>query len=103
MTEAHSQAIVKPPISLAKHLAPLLNKDVDHKVKHGVIGLLKNLAQSPGNRISLGAAGIIPKLADSGIWAETSDFVEIVQVSAIGTSKHLCSGNGECLYLVDCS
>jgi len=86
---------VRPPISLGQHLAPLLSKEVDHKVKHGLLGLLKNLSQSPENRSILGEAGVITRIADSQVWAETSDFVEIVQVSAIGTSKHLCSGNGK--------
>src|SRR5882757_1121823 len=93
--EAHSQAIVKPPISLGDRLASLLDKDLDIKIKHGVIGLLKNLSQSAGNRSCLGKAGIITKLADSQIWADKSGVVEIVQVTAIGTAKHLCNGNGK--------
>jgi hypothetical protein len=94
LSETHSQAIVNLPISLVQDLASLLHKDVDMKVKHGVIGLLKNLSQSVGNRTILGQAGILSKLADCQVWADTSDVVEIVQVSAIGAAKHLCNGNG---------
>jgi hypothetical protein len=90
----HSQTIVKPPILLIPDLAALLDKDLDMKVKHGVIGLLKNLSQSPGNRSILGKAGVITKLVESQIWEEKSDIAEIVQVSAIGTAKHICNGNG---------
>ncbi|CDO70798.1 hypothetical protein BN946_scf184798.g114 [Trametes cinnabarina] len=89
----HSTAIVRPPISLAPDLAALLEPDTDLKVKHGVIGLLKHLAQSPGNRAALGQAGIIQKLASSQVWGEKTDMVEIVQVAAIGVAKHMCNGD----------
>ncbi|KAI0361987.1 hypothetical protein OH77DRAFT_1389137 [Trametes cingulata] len=91
--DAHSLAIVKPPISLAPDLAALLEPDTDIKVKHGVIGLLKHLAQSPGNRAALGEAGIIQKLASSQIWSDKADMVEIIQVAAIGVAKHMCNGD----------
>jgi hypothetical protein len=86
--------VVSPPISLAPDLAKILESKPDFKVKHGVIGLLKNLAQSTGNRAPLGQAGIIARLTDCGIFEDTSDFMEIIQVSAIGVVKHLCNGNG---------
>lgn len=95
--EAHSKAVVSQPISLAPDLAKILEGNPDFKVKHGVIGLLKNLAQSTSNRAPLGQAGIIARLADCGIFEDTSDMMEIIQVSAIGVVKHLCNGNG--LYL----
>ncbi|KAI0336426.1 hypothetical protein GY45DRAFT_1238667 [Cubamyces sp. BRFM 1775] len=93
--DAHSTAIVGPPISLGPDLAALLEPDTDIKVKHGVIGLLKHLAQSQGNRAALGQAGIIQKLAASQIWGEKADMVEIVQVAAIGVAKHMCNGDIE--------
>jgi len=93
--EAHSNAVVKPPISLAPDLAKILEGNPDFKVKHGVIGLLKNLAQSTSNRAPLGQAGIIARLADCGIFEDKSDLMEIIQVSAIGVAKHLCNGNVE--------
>ncbi|KAI8998730.1 hypothetical protein BD414DRAFT_475906 [Trametes punicea] len=91
--DAHSAAIVKPPISLGPDLAALLEPDTDIKVKHGVIGLLKHLAQSPANRAALGEAGIIQRLASSQVWGEKADMVEIVQVAAIGVAKHMCNGD----------
>lgn len=100
--EAHSNAVVSRPISLAPDLAKILEGNPDFKVKHGVIGLLKNLAQSTSNRAPLGQAGIIARLADCGIFEDTSDMMEIIQVSAIGVVKHLCNGNGLYLDLRGC-
>ncbi|KAL1947755.1 hypothetical protein VTO73DRAFT_13479 [Trametes versicolor] len=91
--DAHSTAIVKQPISLAPDLAALLEPEIDVKVKHGVIGLLKHLAQSQGNRAALGQAAIIERLATSQIWSERADMVEIIQVAAIGVAKHMCNGD----------
>ncbi|EMD38507.1 hypothetical protein CERSUDRAFT_113687 [Gelatoporia subvermispora B] len=96
--DAHSTAIVKPPISLAPELTTILAPETDIKVKHGVVALLKHLAQSAGNRASLGEAGIIQYLAASGVWGETADIAEIVQVSAIGIAKHMCNGNADNAY-----
>lgn len=95
--DAHSTAIVKRPISLAPDLAAILEPETDIKVKHGVVALLKHLAQSTSNRAALGDAGIIQKLAASGVWGEKADIAEIVQVSAIGIAKHMCNGNGRCI------
>jgi hypothetical protein len=92
--EAHSVAIVKPPIALTSDLAEMLQPETDLKVKHGIVGLLKHLAQSPANRAALGEAGLVEKLAQSGIWSDKADMAEIIQVSAIGITKHLCNGNG---------
>ncbi len=64
-------------------------------MKHGVIGLLKHLAQSQGCRAALGEADIIQRLATSQIWSEKADMVEIVQVAAIGVAKHMCNGDSE--------
>ena len=86
---------MKPPISLAPDLAALLEPETDIKVKHGVIGLLKHLAQSQGCRAALGEAGIIQRLGSSQIWSDRADMVEIVQVAAIGVAKHMCSGDSE--------
>ncbi|KAH9946201.1 uncharacterized protein BXZ73DRAFT_86375 [Epithele typhae] len=91
--DAHSTAIVKTPISLAPDLASLLEPEVDLKVKHGAIGLLKHLAQSQGCRPALGEAGVIQRLASSQIWSERADMVEVIQVAAIGVAKHMCNGS----------
>jgi hypothetical protein len=92
---AHSVTLTSPPVSLAPDLASLLRPGTDIKVKHGAIGLLKHLAYTAPARSSLSDAGIIKRLVNSKIFQPTSDMVEMVQVNAIGVTKHLCSGNGE--------
>lgn len=65
------------------------------KVKHGVISLLKHLAYAPASRAPLGEAGIVSRIIESNIFKDTSDIVETIQMSAIGTVKHLCTNNGK--------
>lgn len=93
--DAHAAAIINPPVSLGSDLAALLAPEVDIKVKHGVTGLLKHLAQSPSNRDALGKADVLQKLALSGVWSDRGDLVQVVQVSAIGIAKHMCTSNIE--------
>lgn len=93
--------LLSPPHSLAPVLAShhLLSPNSDIKVKHGILGLLKHLAQSssqssPISRI-LGQAGLIRRICDSGVWDERTDVMaEVIQVSAIGVVKHMCNANG---------
>lgn len=71
-------------------------------MKHGVVGLLKHLAQSsannPTNCAVLGESGVIHRLVVSRIWGERGDaMTEVVQVGAIGVAKHLCNSSGEFL------
>lgn len=66
-------------------------------MKHGVIGLLKHLAQSPPNRRVFGEARVIESLRSCGIFGEKADIGEIVQMSAINLTKHLCTNNGVAL------
>ena len=94
--DAHSVAILRPPIALAPELASLLVPTTDIKVKHGAVGLLKNLAQVKENRSILGQADIIRKLASSGLFGDKVDMLEMVQVYAIGIAKHMCTGDGTC-------
>ena len=101
-TEAHASAIINPPISLAPELATLLTPELDIKVKHGVIGLLKHLSQSPTNRPLLGEARIIQQLAACEIWSDKADMVSLVQTAAIGVAKHLCHSNGKFFTLSRC-
>lgn len=75
----------------------LLEPDTDLKVKHGVISLLKHLAQAQSNRPILGRARILQKLAACGIFGEKADAVDSVQISAIGVAKHMSNANGACL------
>lgn len=93
--ESHSVAFVNPPTSavplLVKHLTP----ETDIKVKHGVIGLLKHIAQTPSNRPVLGRANVLEKLRTSEVFREKADIAEIVQMSAINLAKHLCTNNIE--------
>ena len=87
--------MVRPPVSLAPDLAQLLEPETDIKVKHGIVGLLKHLAQAQSNRAVLGEAGIIQRLASCQIWGEKADIAERVQVSAIGIAKYMCNANGQ--------
>jgi len=95
MGDAHSIALVKPPVALAPNLAQLLEPSTDIKVKHGIVGLLKHLAQAQSNRAVLGEANIIQRLASCQIWGEKADMAERVQVSAIGIAKYMCNANVE--------
>lgn len=98
--ESHSTILLSQPHDIARLLSSdvLLAPSTDIKLKHGVIGLLKHLAQSssqmPSNRAALSAAGVIQRILKSGVWDDRSDFMlEIVQVNAIGTIKHLCNNS----------
>lgn len=42
----------------------------------------------------MGQAGIIRKLASSGLFSDKVDMLEMVQVYAIGIAKHMCNGDG---------
>ncbi|CAE6510070.1 unnamed protein product [Rhizoctonia solani] len=86
-------ALVAPPSSIVPDLVPFITPSTDMKVKHGVLGLLKHLAQPVPNKIVLGDAGILEALSTSGIWDGESDRAEAVQASAVGIAKHLCLGN----------
>lgn len=99
--ERHSAFLVDAPISISPFLAALLEPDTDMKVKHGVISLLKHLAYAPAARAPLGEAGIVSRIIESKILKDTADVVDTVQMSAIGTIKHLCTGNGKSLHLLN--
>ncbi|KAG6832376.1 hypothetical protein H0H92_002644 [Tricholoma furcatifolium] len=96
--ETNSTALVSPPYSLVPVLAShhLLSPSTDIKVKHGVIALLKHLAQGSSFTIqsALGKAGIIRHIAASGIWEKGDAMVDVVQLSAIGLVKHMANANG---------
>ncbi|EPQ58166.1 hypothetical protein GLOTRDRAFT_136931 [Gloeophyllum trabeum ATCC 11539] len=93
--EHHAVSLVEAPISIVPDLLSMLKPDSDIKVKHGVVGLLKQLSHTPRVRPSLGKAGVLQKLAQSQVWGEKSDIAEIVEASAIGVAKHLCTANAE--------
>ena len=101
MPERNSRALVSPPYSLVATLASrhLLSSSTDVKVKHGVLGLLKHLAQAPPSSTiiqnALRGAEIIQKIAESGVWDEKGDaMADVVQLSAIGVVKHMAGANG---------
>ncbi|KAG9126173.1 hypothetical protein FRC07_004580 [Ceratobasidium sp. 392] len=87
------RALVAPPSSVVPDLVPFITPATDMKVKHGVLGLLKHLAQPTLNKIVLGDAGVLEALATSNVWDSESDRAEAVQASAIGIAKHLCLNN----------
>ncbi|KZV91061.1 hypothetical protein EXIGLDRAFT_837361 [Exidia glandulosa HHB12029] len=91
--ESICDSLAQPPISIAAKLLPLLAPKTDLKIKHGVLGLLKNVSHAQRTRGTLGDAGTIEALASSRIWTREGDFAEIPQVSAIGIAKLLCTGN----------
>ncbi|KAB5594115.1 hypothetical protein CTheo_2452 [Ceratobasidium theobromae] len=86
-------ALVAPSSSIVPDLVLFITPATDMKVKHGVLGLLKHLAQPAPNKTVLGDAGILEALATSGIWDSESDRAEAVQASAVGIAKHLCLSN----------
>ncbi|KAG9103570.1 hypothetical protein FRC06_009822, partial [Ceratobasidium sp. 370] len=86
-------ALVAPPSSVVPDLVPFIAPATDMKVKHGVLGLLKHLAQPTPNKIVLGDAGVLEALATSNVWDSESDRAEAVQASGIGIAKHLCLNN----------
>jgi len=96
--EATSTALLSPPLSLAPYLASprIMSPSTDIKLKHGILGLLKHLAQSatlsPVISDALAKAGVVQRVAESGIWDEGIDRMAMtVQLNAIGVVKHLCN------------
>lgn len=92
--DTHCLALVRPPLSIVPDLIPLLHPSMDIKLKHGVVGLLKNLSQAPASKALLGEALTVEALTNSKIWDKSADMADVVQLSAIGIVKHLSSGHG---------
>ncbi|KAJ7172525.1 hypothetical protein C8R46DRAFT_1086280 [Mycena filopes] len=100
--EKNSTVLLSPPHSLAPFLTSphLLSPSIDIKVKHGVIGLLKHLAQSCAHSAvihdALAEAQVVKCVSGCGVWDEkTDDMSDIVQVGAIGIVKYMCNANVE--------
>ncbi|KAJ7740657.1 hypothetical protein DFH07DRAFT_838644 [Mycena maculata] len=100
--EKNSTVLLSPPHSLAPFLTNphLLSPSTDIKVKHGVIGLLKHLAQSCAQSAvihdALLKAEVVRRVSRSGVWdVKTDEMADIVQVSAIGIVKYMCNANVE--------
>jgi hypothetical protein len=104
--EQHARTLLSPPHSLAPVLAstPLLSPSTDIKLKHGILALLKHLAQAgsqSGAINTLTEAGIVKCIIASGIWDDKAGaMAEVVQVNAIGVVKHLCNASGEYAVIV---
>ncbi|KDN47568.1 hypothetical protein K437DRAFT_94222 [Tilletiaria anomala UBC 951] len=73
-------------------LAPVLaDEQVDVKVAHGLVGLLKNLAIPAQNKERIGSLGVIEAV---GRFLEPSkDMVQPLQFGTVGLLKHLCTGS----------
>lgn len=100
--EKTSTALLSSPLSLAPVLASthIFSPSTDMKLKHGVLGLLKHIAQSasvsPIIPRSLADAHIVQRINESGIWDDGPDTMSVVvQLNAIGVVKHLCNADVE--------
>ncbi|KAJ7063257.1 hypothetical protein C8F01DRAFT_1132210 [Mycena amicta] len=100
--EKNSTVLLSPPHSLAPFLTSrhLLAPSTDIKMKHGVIGLLKHLAQSSAQSAvihdALARAQVVSCVAKSGVWDERVDeMADIVQLGAVGIVKYMCNANVE--------
>ncbi|KAF7322937.1 GTP binding [Mycena chlorophos] len=100
--EKNSSVLLSPPHSLAPYLTSphLLAHSADIKMKHGVIGLLKHVAQSCAQSAAihdaLAKAEVVKRISTSGVWDEKVDaMADIVQLSAIGIVKYMCNANVE--------
>jgi hypothetical protein len=100
--EQHAVAFVSAPYCLTDLLASsaLLSKSIDIRLKHGVLGLLRHLAQAATHsqvvQQSLTSADLVTRIRECGIWDQKTDaMAEVVQVSAIGVVKFLCNANVE--------
>ncbi|PPR03530.1 hypothetical protein CVT24_007016 [Panaeolus cyanescens] len=95
-----ADAFLSAPYSLAGTLSSdrFLSSSTDIKVKHGILGFLKHIAQfsrlSPKVPASFLETHLIHRLIGSSIWDERSDVMaDIIQLNAIGIAKHLCNGS----------
>ncbi|RXW24152.1 hypothetical protein EST38_g1727 [Candolleomyces aberdarensis] len=98
--EKTSTALISSPLSLAPVLASphFFSPETDVKLKHGVLGLLKHVAQSaslsPAVPKAFAEVAIVQRINESGIWDEGADNMAIiVQLNAIGVVKHLCNAD----------
>ncbi|KAF9053624.1 hypothetical protein BDZ89DRAFT_976173 [Hymenopellis radicata] len=104
--EKHAHVLLSPPHSIALVLTSphLLGPSVDIKLKHGIIGLLKHMAQSSSSPVvhdPLLQADVVRHISQSGIWDEKADnMAEVVQLSAIGVVKHMCGANVENAFIL---
>jgi hypothetical protein len=81
--------------SLLPVITPLLSPDVKVTTQHALVGLLKNLAHPPENKVILGDAGVIGRLLEMEVFSDKRDVVGTVQGGSAGLIKLLCLDNGK--------
>ena len=81
--------------SLLPVIMPLLSPDTKITTQHALVGLLKNLAHPPENKVILGDAGVIGRLLEMEVFSDKRDVVGTVQGSSAGLIKLLCLDNGK--------
>jgi len=84
--------------SLLPIIMPLLSSSTRVTMQHAVIGLLKNLAHPPENKVILGEAGVVGRLLDMEVFSDKRDVVGTVQGGSAGLIKLLCMDNGKLSY-----
>jgi hypothetical protein len=80
--------------SLLPVVIPLLSPDTKVVLQHSVIGLVKNLANPPENKVILGEAGVINRLVKMEVFSDKRDMVGTIQGGSAGLLKLLCLNNG---------
>ncbi|TEB35889.1 hypothetical protein FA13DRAFT_1752625 [Coprinellus micaceus] len=102
LREKTSTALVSDPLSLAPALSSksIFAPSTDVKLKHGILGLLKHIAQSanlsPIIPKALAENHVVERINESEIWDEGADQMAIIlQLNAIGVVKHLCNADLE--------
>jgi len=80
--------------SLLPVIIPLLSTDTKVTTQHALVGLLKNLAHPPENKVVLGDAGVIGRLLEMEVFSDKRDVVGTVQGGSAGLIKLLCLDNG---------
>ncbi|ORX88940.1 ARM repeat-containing protein [Basidiobolus meristosporus CBS 931.73] len=87
IVDAHCTQLVQE-YKITPVLLELLKSDIDVKVQHALIGIIKNLCLPSSNKATIGSLGAIRVI---------SSFVESdskpIQFSTIVAIKHLCAGN----------
>jgi hypothetical protein len=86
-------------MSLLPVIMPLLSPTTKVTTQHSVIGLLKNLAHPPENKVILGDAGVISRLLEMEVFSDKRDVVGTVQGGSAGLIKLLCLDNGKSIGL----
>jgi hypothetical protein len=88
--------------SLLPFIMPLLSPETKVTTQHALVGLLKNLAHPPENKVILGDAGVIGRLLEMEVFSDKRDVVGTVQGGSAGLIKLLCLDNGKLPSHVSC-